>query len=499
MTRVGGVLPRSVLPLGALLLLAGIWYLAVERPRSGPAAGAGGPLLPFPAADLIRLEVRHATADLVELARDAPGGLWRLEGAEGDWVDPESMTGLIDGLGAEMAGPVLAEDEAPLSRSELGLTFPAVELMAAAGDGRRLELAIGARNPVLELHYAQGGGRPGVFLVTPRLVRLLSNLPDGVRLLTLFPRFDSAAIETVAVRPTGAKTWDVFARDSTGAWWLRAPAGEEGRRRSGTVHAAYQRLYNDRRRDEGGEGGAVWWRAQDRVLRGLIFEAGLTNVHAFGPRRAPAETLAAHGLLPRPLTVRLAGAAGRPLLRAELGAPLAATGQTPALRDGRPHVLIVSRELRVAASQPLAEWLDLDALPWEMAQADSFRVRRAGLPEVGAWRSPEGWRLRRPSAAEGAAARAGAALGDLVHYLDMMPIIAPLPPVAPGASPLLEAQRIAIDVWAAGEKAPRRVEIGLLEDRADAAAHFPDDGKLLAVPREIVTTIRSMFAAVGIL
>lgn len=494
MPRRGAILPRSLLPLAVLLVVAGGWLLLDGRGRPG-GGGAGGPgsggegIRPFPfaPADVVLIEIGRADGALA-LARDA-GGAWRFSRGCDDRADDVAAAELAEILAGVTASPLLPETAAGEVAVRLGLAGPeAVTLRLTASDGRSAACTVGLRNPVRGACYALVDGRPGTWSVPYTLrVRLLS-LPDIARLRRLWPPFLPAEVETLALRPAGAGAPDLFARDDAGAWWVRVPA--DGPARAGALFAAYTRLYGDReaRRD-----GAAWWRAQDRAIDNLAFELGRTDVELFGPREAPAESLRAAGLLPAPLSVRVVLRGGA-TLRVAIGGP-DGEGNLFALRDGLPHLLRIGATAGGLAAAPLADFLRGDALPFALAGADSLTLQRAGGGTVRAWRRDGGWSTSLVTSS-GAGPSAADLVEDLVTTLDRLPIVRPLPPAPAGREPLAAPDRFALTAWRGGAAAPAlEARFGRLaaDGAAPAALWLPASGQLLVVPDALLIGLRALF------
>lgn len=502
MPRGSVILPRSLLPLVVLLAVAGGWLLldGRGRPTDGDAEasrdpdGAGVRLVPFEPADIALIEVER-TAGVLAFSRDVAGA-WRFTRGCDDRADDAAATELAGIIVETSALSLLAETATGEEAARFGLSGDdAVTLRVTARDGRTAACTVGLRNPVRAACYALVAGRPGTWTVPYTLrVRLLS-LPDIVRLRRLWPGFAPATVETLALRPAGAVAPDLFARDGAGAWWLRVPV--DGSARAGTVFAAYARLYGDRetRRD-----GTAWWRAQDRAVDNLTFQLGQIDVKLFGAREAPAETLRAAGLLPAPLSVRVALRGGE-TLRVAFGHP-DGDGNQFALRDGRSHLLRVGAAVAGVAATPLADFLRTDALPFALSGTDSFTLKDAGRATVRAWRRDSVWSTSLVPLS-GAGPSAADLVKDLLVTLDRLPIVRPLPPVPAGRDPLARESRFVLTVWRAGRSVPDleahfgRMEAGGDAASAPAALWMPATGQLLVVPAEIVFSLRALFLTAG--
>ncbi len=495
-------LPRSLLPLAVLLAVAGGWLLldGRGRPTDGDAEASRGPdgaeirLVPFTPADIALIEVDR-TAGVLALAR-GDAGVWRFTRGCDDRADDAAVMELAGNIVESSASSLLAETAAGEEAARFGLSGDdAVTLRVTARDGRMAACTVGLRNPVRAACYALIDGRRGTWTVPYTLrVRLLS-LPDLVRLRRLWPGFVPATVETLALRPAGAVAPDLFARDAAGDWWLRVPA--DGSARAGAVFAAYARFYADRvtRRD-----GADWWRAQDRIIDNLTFQLGQADVKLFGAREAPAETLRAAGLLPAPLSVRVALRDGQ-TLRVAFGVA-DGEGNLYALRDGRPHLLRVGAAIAGVVAAPLADFLRTDALPFALSGADSFTLNDTVRATVRAWRRDKVWSTSLVPL-PGAGPSATDLVKDLLIAFDRLPIVRPLPPMMAGRDPLASESRFVLTAWRAGRPVPDLEahfgRMGVSGDAvsAPAALWMPATGQLLIVPEEIVLSLRALFLTAG--
>jgi hypothetical protein len=323
------------------------------------------------------------------------------------------------------------------------------------------------------------------------LVQWLAELPDGVRARRFWPFFDYAAAETFAVWPVGHEEPDLFVRDADHSWWLRQPA--EGIRRLGRLLPTYSEYYEGRRRDSGG---VTWWRASDRALLNLLFKLGETLVMEFGPAPATTEQLEAFGLRPPTVSVRVVLADGR-VRSAAVGHEID-RNRMVATRQDVLNVLEVTNETRADLLSPLADYLDMSALPFRMATADSFVLQRNDRPPLHVRYREGEWRTHRGDSTPAAGHQVSdeELLGDIVVYLDRLSFLAALPP-RPEENPLQPGYRVILRAWfsAEGTVRQRDVVFGRLPGDDGVGAYFPADGRYLHVPAEILTTLRSLFYA----
>lgn len=493
MNRLRRRFPPGLLLVTVLVLVAAVWLLVLERGGEQEVdPDTGAPLLPFPATAITRLVVTQPAGE-VRLEATARG--WELSGLAVDLVDPTLVAHLLQSLRGEFTGTVLPGTQDRSARNRYGIEPDArLRVRVVGTDSRTIALAIGAGNPVNGRYYAAGAGRSGVFTVSPELVERLAGLPNSIRLRRLLPPFEQAAVETVAIGRPGRVSPDLFVRADDGHWWLRQPT--DGRRRLGTIAREYDTYYGDRRRELSGQS---WWLASDRALTHLVYLLDETGVREFRPGPAIPESLQAAGLAPPTVTVRLVLGGGGQDLRMACGAAFG-QGRMAASRQDLPNVLLVTDESREELLAPLSRFLETGALPFTLAVADSFQLRRNDVPPLFAHRTGENWRARLPerSAEQADRIKDEDLLGDLVVYLDRLSCLEVLPP-RPGEIPLAPGYRIEMSVWLREVDGVSRTELvfGYLRDSNDVAVYFPDGGKWLRVPNFILSTLRTMFFALA--
>jgi hypothetical protein len=356
-----------------------------------------------------------------------------------------------------------------------------------------VDITLGSLNPVSGRVYAAGAGRSGVFTVSPELAQQLDGLPDSVRLLTLWPTFSRAGVETLEIAHGGPGSHDLFVRRD-GDWWLREPRNDP--RRLGIVAPEYEQLYGDRRVELDG---VAWWRASERAIANLLHQLNLTKVHEFGPAPAPPESLRAAGLDPYTVAVRLGGPGVGPAQQATMGGSRG-PGAMAATRAGLPNILAVSEDARELLLAPLVEFVDNDALPFAPALADSFFLATSDLPPLRIRRGSAGWEVERPGTApeRGAPRSPGVVadsdlIADLIYHLDHLQIQWPLPPET-GAEPFRGGYVVTLRFWLPGEPvaSPREVLCGRLDQSGAVGFWFPAGGRLLRVHRDILNTLRAL-------
>lgn len=520
--------PRSLWPLLVLLLAAGAWLLFGQRgpgpgaPGSLPgvappewgggeeaAEGAGGgaggeaggeagaaprpaggqPLLPFVAAEVVRITAAGPGVDAA-LTRDEGG--WRLERPWLDDLDGEQIGEILAQWAAEWLVPLPeVPDPTPAQLQEYGVAEGAgLTLTVTARDGRAAAAVLGRRNPVLERAYVRVPGRPGLFTIAAGVADQVAALPHPARLRQLWPYFELGDIDTVAVRPAGAAAADVFALDGEGRWWLRQPA--DGAARLAPAAVDYARHYGDRRRTDGA---TAWWRASDRAVRDLLFQLRDTRVKRFLLAAAPAESLRAAGLGPRSLAVRAVDVvAGGVSIRQVAFGPRLAAGEWAAARHG--HLLRVDAPGPTSAARPLADLLDLSALPLSPDNFDSLRIERPDGSGVTGRRHDRDWSVDLPGNAT-SESTPGVLFGHMVLRLERLAIRRVLPPVK-GRDPLAEPYRFYLTAWLR-DGAVADLDLGLLAGADDEAAVWNSaDGRLVAVDREILVDLKTLFMSLGL-
>lgn len=458
--------------------------------RGAPRPAGGRPLLPFAAAEVVRIAAVGAGVDAA-LARDEGGG-WRLERPWLDDLDGEQIGELLAQWAAEWLVP-LPEVPDPTTEQlrEYGLAEGAgLTLTLTSRDGRAAVAVLGRRNPVLERFYVRLPGRPGLFTIAASAAEQVAALPHPARLRQLWPHFELGDIDTVAVRPAGAAAADVFALDGQGRWWLRQPA--DGLARLPSVAVEYARHYGDRRRMDGA---TAWWRASDRAVRDLLFQLRDTRVKRFLLPAAPAESLRAAGVGAGAVAVRAVdvAAAGVAIREAVFGARLLG-GEWAAVRHG--HLLRVDAPGPTSAARPLADLLDVSALPLSPDDLDSLRIERPDGAGVTGRRHGRDWSVDLPGNAT-SESPPGVLFGHMVLRLERLAIRRVLPPVK-GRDPLAEPYRFYLTAWPRGG-AVADLDLGLLAGASDEAAVWNSaDGRLVAVDREILVDLKTLFMSLGL-
>lgn len=530
--------PSSLWPLLVLVLAAGAWLLfeqrgpgpgapgsspgaappawggggeAAGRPggraggEAGDAAGAaprpagGQPLQPFAAAEVVRIAAAGPGVDAA-LARDEGGG-WRLERPWEDDLDGAQIGEILAQWADEWLVPLPeVPDPTPAQLQEYGVAEGAgLTLTVTARDGRAAAAVLGRRNPVLERTYVRVPGRPGLFTIAAGVAGQVAALPHPARLRQLWPHFELGDIDTLAVRPAGAAAADVFALDNQGRWWLRQPA--DGAARLPPVAVDYARHYGDRRRTDGA---TAWWRASNRAVRDLLFQLRDTRVKRFLLPAAPAESLRAAGLGPRALAVRAVDVAvatpggtapaAAVTTREVVFGPRLGGGEWAAARHG--HLLRVDAPGPTSAARPLADLLDVSALPLSPDDLDSLRLERPDGSGVTGRRHGQDWRVDLPGNAT-SESPPGVLFGHMVLRLERLAIRRVLPPVK-GRDPLAEPYRFYLTGWLR-DGTVVDLDLGLLAGASDEAAVWNSaDGRLVAVDREILVDLKTLFMSLGL-
>jgi hypothetical protein len=471
-----------------LALLMGLLLWRWSAPADQTRDLHGGPMFSFSPTDVVRLEVRRALGT-DQLVREAGG--WRLEGQVDDLVDARQMDDALRTLVEADGFAVLPGTEPDARRFGFG-SEGAVELIFHLAGGGRERLALGAVAPVSDQVYASGAGRPGVFGVGGGLFAVAVRLPDSVRLRSLLPALALADLDSLRLERRGSPGWR-FGHDADGRWWLRLPGGADDL--AGQA-AAYHGRFSDRRRDEPG---AVWVQADRRRLADLVFRATETAVSGFVPAaEATPSLLDDYGLAPayRELVMQR----GPSTWTLALGEPQA----DDVVMARRQQALVITRaEALMPTEGFLSEFLDLTALGFRLADADSFRVdqpdrpllwgRRAADPRarfearLSPWDAvaPPGW-----SFAFGAETT-GNHVHDLQVRLDRLSMVDLL--AASPVDPLAAGPRWRVRMWAA-DGAPREVWLGRHGGTGQAVLWEPATGRVAVVDDEMLITLRSLRA-----
>ncbi|MFH1844031.1 MAG: hypothetical protein ABIF77_12565 [bacterium] len=488
---------RRLLPLVLALVLGGLWLLWLQlHAGDNIDPDAGGPLFPVSADAVTRLEVDLQTRRVI-LERTATG--WQLSGSVSDWPDTALVASLLRSVCGEFTTPVLSGTDRRSGREQFGLgSSSELSLRLTSDDGSQLDLTIGAVNRLSERFHAAGAGRSGVFTMSPELVGRLVALPDAVRLRRMWPSFSWANVDSLVIQRTSRAAPDHFAKAADGSWWLRESA--DGDRRLGVIAREYEELYGGRRREADSD---FWWRVSDRAVVNLLFQLGETAVKEFDPEPVTEAKLKEMGLSPPTVQVRIDRNDIQARYEVAIGSQME-RDRMAAIRNDFDNILLVTIATRDILLSPLASFLETGALPFLMATADSFSLRRDDRPPLFAWWNGEAWQLRSPNRTPNPDGQVldENLLADLVVYLDRLELEQVLPPLAPAEPPNL-AYQVDLTAWlppaeAGGDPQQQQFSCGLIPYTSRAVLYFPADGMYLQVPKGIHHTLRSIFLALNI-
>jgi len=508
-----GSVPRSILILTVLLLVA-VGALLVARQRE-PAVNytLGGPLFPIDQSEIEGLLVTRQGAQY-RLDR-VTGETWSLSGAVTDYVDSLSVLKLLGTLTGAIGGPLLPGTDVEDRRYEFNGP-EAIRLTVFVAGGEAISLALGTANPIANSFYASGAGRKACFMVPAALHRTLGDLPVSLQARILLPGVFRDRVERVDLR-RGNRDFLVERRD--GRWWMLMPA--EGLSFLGQEVRDYQAMYTDRRtRDEQG----VWILASSATMNLLIYQVSDTIVRDIKSPSESATLLELWELDPPWRRVTLTGKGLNPDPNADSPdqmviafGPAQGVDWVPALRRG--NVLVTDMVALEVLEQPFGVLAHRTALTFLVLKADTIELQREGRlllrgERTGVAETTEGrkaWLTEfpemgltglRPVDHHGLSQ-------DLVVDLDRIPILAVLPATSDSAV-LADRERVKITVsFGTGEDVrPEVMEFGfLVEDHLPAGSPplvreegglspvgvwFPASGKLLQIPAQTVVTARNL-------
>lgn len=510
--RQGGA-PRSVLVLVILLVVAS-GALFLSR-RNEPAADLtlGGPLFPVAKENIDGLLLtRPGQQFRLDKAAD---GRWSLTGAVSDYVDSLRVDNLLNQLVAAYGGSLLPGTEVEDRRYEFNGP-QSVRLTVFAAGGEPISLALGAGNPVGGNFYASGAGREACFLVSAGLRKTLDELPGSIQAQILLPGVARENVDSIELY-RGSRRF--FFEKRQGRWWILMP--EEGPAFLGPVVRDYQARYDDRRMsdDEG-----TWILASSPAVNLLIYEVSDIIVRDIKSPEESAAYLEPWGLAPPWREVTLGGKGLNPdpaysdpdRMTIAFG-PALGEDAVPALRRGM--VLVTDGEALKVLQQPLGILAHRTALTFQPLLADGLEVRREGRLLLRSARSGvvetsegrETWQTVFP-----AQNQAGLAVGDrhglsqdMVVNLGRIEVLAVLPPTNDPAI-LADKEKVRVSVTFGEEDNPtvETFEIGFLveenlppgspplireaNDGPPVGLWFPDRGRLLQVPAQLVVTARNL-------
>lgn len=485
---------RRILAAVVMLVLVGagirLWRWS-EGGERGPDF-LGGPLFHFTVDEIDALEMRRVQGT-TWLKKDENGS-WILTGEVTDIVDPVRVRAELSMLTQGFGLPVLAGTQPDERRFGFG-GAQSLELVFHLRGEARQRLALGDHNPVTDVFYASGAGRSGVFGVSGALHAAALRLPDSVRMARLLPQLRSADLDSLHLGRRGDVTL-FLARIFDDRWWMRRPARSPAL--AGKA-ARYHERYADRRIEHGG---SIWFLADDRNVRDLVYDVTGATITIPGPDQHMADILLDEDLVAPYRTLDL-WVRGGPSYHVEFGREMALTAEfnvVPAIRQGSALVLL-RPELVWSLLLPVSAFLDLGALSFRTAIADSFRVDEPDRPLLWAVRAadpqarreafrsiwdpvvPPGWSLNldRETAANH--------LTDLQGDFDALECLAVLDPEP--ADPLQTADRWRLRAWVPGQ-GMHEVWLGRLRRDGRPVVWSPADGKCLEVPQQILVTLRNL-------
>ncbi|MEZ4387463.1 MAG: DUF4340 domain-containing protein [Candidatus Krumholzibacteriia bacterium] len=471
-----------------LALLMGLLLWRWSAPADQDRGLHGGPMFSFKPAAVERLEVRRALGTDV-LVRE-PGG-WRLEGQVEDLVDAERMDTALAVLVEADAFPVLPGTEPDARRFGFG-GEGAIELIFHLAGGGRERLALGDVAPVSDQIYASGAGRRGVFGVGGGLYAVAVRLPDSVRLPRLLPPLTLADVDSLTLGRRDGASWR-FRRGADGRWWCRLEGGVAD---LAGLAAAYHTRFTDRRL---AEPDGTWVQADRRRLADLVFRATDTAVTGFVPAAgATPDLLADYGLLPAYRTLDLhQGPDTWSVAFGELQ-------EADRVMARRQRALVITRAEALAPAEGfLGEFLDLTALGYRLADADSLHVDEPDRPLLWGRRAPDprarfearqsGWDAAVPpgwTLTFGAETTANH-IDDLQVTLDRLGMIDLLPTSA--VDPLAAEPRWRVRGWF-GDGSVREAWLGRHRVTGQPVLWAPATGRVAVVDEVMLVTLRSLRA-----
>jgi len=510
--RDGGV-PRSVLILTLLLLVAGGALFLSQQKDSNPDFTLGGSLFSVATGEIEGILVTRKGAQFrLDRVDDED---WTLTGAVSDYVDTRAIRKFLDILVLASGGPLLPGTEVEDRRYEFNGP-EAIRLTVFVTGADPISLVLGAANPVMGNFYASGAGRPACFLAPASLRKALSDLPGEVQAKKLLPGVTREKVDEIEIRRGG---WDHQVKRRAGRWWIMVPPG--GPAGLGNEVLDYQAMYGDRREsdDEG-----AWILASSAAVNKLIYEVSDIIVREI---KSPAESAAVvedwHLDPPwRRVTLRGPGLnydpnADSPDKMVIAFGPAITMDTVPALRRG--NVVVTDLEALNVLEQPIGILAHRTALTYLALKSDSLALEREGRlvlrgSRTGVAVTSEGrkaWLTEYPEAGFAGLKEVDrhGFIQDLAVSLDRIAVLAVLPPTDDAAI-LQSKERVKVTViFGTGDDIRREIiEFGFLAEdhlplgsppliRDDTGTRpvglwFPESGKLLQVPPHFIVTARNL-------
>jgi len=436
------LLPKSVVPLLILIVVAVIWLVIDRDPPEQNKF-----LLDMKFESISSVEILHDDI-VVEIAKTDSG--YSLSGTVNDKADQEAISKFLRSLcNLKVVEIPVVTDGASVGLGQLSIT---------AFDGEKtVTCRLGKMNPVSGDYYMACSNRPEIVTIDGLFVSLLNNIPFSLRQRLLFGE-EAEYAEIIKVRFPGSEKFDEFIKDGD-SWWLVNNSGDDSR--LGEVVTRKRDLYNDRTRD-----GA--YQADENLISNLLFIARSAKVtHSSTVKIEP--------------PVSAAISIGSTIVEFSYSGK----EQVECWRNSNPYPLKVNKKLFNYAFGNLQTWLMTKVTDIEISSADSLRVSVLGLTPITAQKESDNWVVEDQDL--------GDQFSDLALEIERMEIVSVLDTEE---YPLAEISRANIEIWIHGNSEPVVMKFGRNSDNSKLLCLM--DGVTVEVTPQMITTLRTLYMAAGL-
>jgi len=436
------LLPKSVVPLLILIVVAVIWLVIDRDPPEQNKF-----LLDMKFESISSVEILHDDI-VVEIAKTDSG--YSLSGTVNDKADQEAISKFLRSLcNLKVVEIPVVTDGASVGLGQLSIT---------AFDGEKtVTCRLGKMNPVSGDYYMACSNRPEIVTIDGLFVSLLNNIPFSLRQRLLFGE-EAEYAEIIKVRFPGSEKFDEFVKDGD-SWWLVNNSGDDSR--LGEVVTRRRDLYNDRTRD-----GA--YQADENLISNLLFIARSAKVtHSSTVKIEP--------------PVSAAISIGSTIVEFSYSGK----EQVECWRNSNPYPLKVNKKLFNYAFGNLQTWLMTKVTDIEISSADSLRVSVLGLTPITAQKESDNWVVEDQDL--------GDQFSDLALEIERMEIVSVLDTEE---YPLAEISRANIEIWIHGNSEPVVMKFGRNSDNSKLLCLM--DGVTVEVTPQMITTLRTLYMAAGL-
>lgn len=435
-------LPKSVIPLLLLIVVAVIWLVIdSDSPEQNNS------LLDMTPESISSVEILHDDI-VVEIAKTDSG--YSLSGTVNDKADQQAIGRFLRSLCN------LKVIEIPIITDATNIGLGQIRITVFDGE-KTVTCRLGKMNPVSGDFYMACSNRPEIVTVDGVFVSLLNNIPFSLRQRLLFGK-EAKYADKIKVRFPGSEKFDEFEKDGN-SWWLVNYSDDDSR--LGEVVTMRRDLYNDRTRD--GD-----YQADENLISNLLFIAHRAKVtHSSTVKIEP------------PVAAAIAiGSA-----KVEFSYP--EKEQVECWRNSNPYPLQVNKKLYDHAFGNLQAWLLTKVTDIEVSTADSLRVSVLGKTPITANNKSGKWVVE--------ALDLGDQFSDLALELERMEIISVLDTEE---YLLTETSTANIEIWIDGKSKPVVMKFSRSSDGSKLLCLM--DSVTVEVAPQMIATLRTLYMSAGL-